>query len=1009
MDAELDTLTTSVTKTLDNLKEKRDFLTDQRTHYIGIRANLYEFRERSERADENNESQQKNGRVFGDVIIAYDKVYLSIGYEYFVEKPCDEVIAFVDFKLRLMEEAIEKFEDKIKEARTTLNNLKTLKSRDENAATAPLRDEYDNDTLPMEIREELDDEGNVISSTVSPATYGKAGEDLESKLLGSEDAKLEKELPSKEIEYGDSFANNVRGKLLQEKNKSFEKNLDNDVLENVEELTVNDVNSYRPVVDTGIPNVDTDNIYTFADLVEQMDEQDQLDDGTITSDDIEYDYEAFQGGRYTYDENHSEDSEYEEDGDHESNFSQASLVPGVAAQSSFLEQINKLRASKSIIKSEVSMTDHATKPIVSSNTKQAPKDAGKSILKKGTGSGLDKKKKKKSVGFAPALDIHEVESFKEETKKQTHRFPIFNMGPYETFADDMVDDTNNPHLNEFDSDLFASLLGVQDADQIHDKYKKQVTNEAHLEEEKADYKNKVKTRRVSRFKKDRSSSHQRERHPTETKDDVSDIREAVMVDSFVENDVEPLYHTVEGNDDVTNSAVTGHVREHYEESKPIKKHSRFARMANTTMTDPIIEKDVGEGEVNNSSNSTTRMNPVMSDFIVEHDTNVADAINEPSRVRKVSKFLKTKEGLDKSSSDRDLSRIAEEIYDATKEKDIAGTAKTSKIISSVNPIISDIFESSDDFNPSVECSGELSIKDVKCAAKNTTEKGLRSSIETSKPFKKKMSSLMRPRVQKPQQRNKNLELLDEMSSDPEDDLETRIVEADDFEQDEIGGGKTLQEKDNVSKKDQDDNSGYYEDFPTEIKDVIGKLGKNEDSVHVANVDYSALGENLDDMAKAYLLGMYDDDLEEHPGTVLEKVEDFKEYNKEVDELQDDIIQFRESNPFIPFSNHDKDDEEDDNDGPMMVDVVENEDLSDIGEDKEYEDLALHPHVLNESINIEYRRLKEQMIAKMKELSFDDEPHKEGIDSSKELEPIDEFGNPIKRSRFKAQRLNLNIE
>ncbi|GMC44413.1 unnamed protein product [Saccharomyces cerevisiae] len=56
--------------------------------------------------------------------------------------------------------------------------------------------------------------------------------------------------------------------------------------------------------------------------------------------------------------------------------------------------------------------------------------------------------------------------------------------------------------DEFDGDLFAKMLGVQEADEVHGKYKEELINQERLEGEASRSNRRT---RVSRFRKDRAS------------------------------------------------------------------------------------------------------------------------------------------------------------------------------------------------------------------------------------------------------------------------------------------------------------------------------------------------------------------------------------------------------------------------------------------------------------------------------------------------------------------------
>ena len=112
----MDVLTDSVENTLKNLQSKRNFLAEQREQYINIRGRLISFSNDNDEGD-GEERLEDQGVVFGDIIISASRIYLSIGYDYYVEKTKEETVAFVDDKLKLMEDAIEQFDLKIKEAK----------------------------------------------------------------------------------------------------------------------------------------------------------------------------------------------------------------------------------------------------------------------------------------------------------------------------------------------------------------------------------------------------------------------------------------------------------------------------------------------------------------------------------------------------------------------------------------------------------------------------------------------------------------------------------------------------------------------------------------------------------------------------------------------------------------------------------------------------------------------------------------------------------------------------
>ncbi|CAI4914017.1 CFC_HP_G0038540.mRNA.1.CDS.1 [Saccharomyces cerevisiae] len=774
----MDLLAASVESTLKNLQDKRNFLSEQREHYIDIRSRLVRFINDNGDGEEEGEGQ---GMVFGDIIISTSKIYLSLGYEYYVEKTKEEAITFVDDKLKLMEDAIEQFNLKIEEAKKTLDNLNHME--DGNGIE---EDEANNDEdfLPsMEIREELDDEGNVISSSVTPTTKQSSQSDSKKEqtpAVGPKEKGLAKEKKSK------SFEENLKGKLLK-RNDEVKKKV-------------------QP------SKVDTENVYTFADLVQQMDQQDELEDGYIETDEIIYDYDAFENSNFKVNEYNYEEDDEDED---EEEYLNHSIIPGFEAQSSFLQQIQRLRAQKQF-------QDH----------EREEGDVNKSlkpILKKSSfAENSDKKQKKKQVGFASSLEIHEVENLKEENKRQMQSFavPMYEAQESTGIANKMTSD-------EFDGDLFAKMLGVQEADEVHEKYKEELINQERLEGEASRSNRRT---RVSRFRKDRASKK--------------------------ENTL-----------------------------------STFKQETTRSVENEVVEKE-----------------PVVGD-IIEKEPVVGDVIEkEPA------------------------------VTDIVERK----------------PVVGDIIEKEPTINDIMEKEPEINSK---------------SEFET--PFKKKkLKSLQKPRSSKSMKKKFDPKILENISDD-------------DYDDDDDGNKKLLSNKSKNNTDEQDK-------FPSKIQEVSRSMAKTgatvgSEPVRITNVDYHALGGNLDDMVKAYSLGLYDDDLEEDPGTIVEKLEDFKEYNKQVELLRDEIRDFQLENQPVTM-------EEEENDGNVMNDIIEHEFPESYTNDED--EVALHPGRLQEEVAIEYRRLKEATASKWQ--SSSPAAHTEG-----ELEPIDKFGNPVKTSRFRSQRLHMD--
>ncbi|ODV94704.1 hypothetical protein PACTADRAFT_29960, partial [Pachysolen tannophilus NRRL Y-2460] len=151
------------------------------------------------------------------------------------------------------------------------------------------------------------------------------------------------------------------------------------------------------------------------------------------------------------------------------------------------------------------------------------------------------------------------------------------------------------------------------------------------------------------------------------------------------------------------------------------------------------------------------------------------------------------------------------------------------------------------------------------------------------------------------------------------------------------------------------------------------------------LNYSMLQDDMDAMAKAYVSGMYDDDIKVD-GEVIEKMEDFEKVNK--------IIEKNERRPIKKEMEPELD--EDDEDAEVMVDQILEHEFSD-HDDEIDEDLSLTQDFLAQEVSIEYSKLRTKMIME-KNQNF-----KKSKDEEQFI-PIDEMGNDLKISRFRSARL-----
>ncbi|ANZ73698.1 BA75_01657T0 [Komagataella pastoris] len=177
---------------------------------------------------------------------------------------------------------------------------------------------------------------------------------------------------------------------------------------------------------------------------------------------------------------------------------------------------------------------------------------------------------------------------------------------------------------------------------------------------------------------------------------------------------------------------------------------------------------------------------------------------------------------------------------------------------------------------------------------------------------------------------------------------------------------------------------------------------NDISIVKPTLDYPSLNDDIDSMAKAYVLGLYDDDIQTE-GEVVNELKDFEKINA--------IVEAREKKE--NSKQEQEEEEEFQEDKSILTDVMEHE--TDDDDEEEFEidehapimsvedtdlDIQLSTDQLDQQINLEYHTLRQKMV----------HLYNGGFKKSEkeqEIEPIDENGNPIKISRFRAARLNMN--
>ncbi|KAH3668326.1 hypothetical protein OGAPHI_002080 [Ogataea philodendri] len=186
----------------------------------------------------------------------------------------------------------------------------------------------------------------------------------------------------------------------------------------------------------------------------------------------------------------------------------------------------------------------------------------------------------------------------------------------------------------------------------------------------------------------------------------------------------------------------------------------------------------------------------------------------------------------------------------------------------------------------------------------------------------------------------------------------------------------------VSRFKQQRRQGRAEPEPVEPQDesddVMGDVVEKEPEIKETSLDYRTLQNDIDTMARAYALGMYDDDIETH-GEVIEKLEDFERHNQ-IAETRAPVEEPVE--------------EETAEDSVVLVDKVVENDVEPAAQEPEFE---LADDVLESNVAMDYTRLRNKMMHQYNGGFLES-------DKEKEFEPIE----PVKTSRFKAARLARNI-
>ncbi|CCE80164.1 Piso0_003266 [Millerozyma farinosa CBS 7064] len=185
-----------------------------------------------------------------------------------------------------------------------------------------------------------------------------------------------------------------------------------------------------------------------------------------------------------------------------------------------------------------------------------------------------------------------------------------------------------------------------------------------------------------------------------------------------------------------------------------------------------------------------------------------------------------------------------------------------------------------------------------------------------------------------------------------------------------------------------------------------KEGKSDLQMKDINLDYKSLQNDLEAMVQAYNLGFYEDDISTS-GPLVSQLKDFEELNKYVEAYSQNMVKESPTGDVISsdeqaqnssstfernFSEHEEEHNavsqacsEELKEDPVLTDIKENE--------PEIEDCDIEQNVIDQEVKISYAKMKQRLLAKKSDESRE-----------KEFEPIDESGNNVRISRFKASKI-----
>lgn len=184
-----------------------------------------------------------------------------------------------------------------------------------------------------------------------------------------------------------------------------------------------------------------------------------------------------------------------------------------------------------------------------------------------------------------------------------------------------------------------------------------------------------------------------------------------------------------------------------------------------------------------------------------------------------------------------------------------------------------------------------------------------------------------------------------------------------------------------------------------VETLNGTIGDQPDDMEVlgTTLDYMNLQGDMETMAKAYVLGMYDDDIATE-GPVVNRLDDFEVLNRMVESMPSKEAVKKREEPETATDDFDPElDEIGDFDGPVLADEVIEHNYDD---DLEWGEDTVQQDVIDLEVSASYYRMREKMIMSRNPNGF------RKTEQEQEMEPVDEDGFPVQVSRFKAARLSM---